>query len=251
MTRKNTAWSPVNRLPGESADAWRHRAHAAHRDAWRREKIRNGTWRSPEDYAREVGRPASARTPAEQVLAPSPATAAATEPTVQPAASVPVYVGLAHDAGIAAALSLATTLARGGDAGEATTSAAGAAAKAVAVGVAREGVERMISREATKSVARSVAQGALRNNAVGEIACALVEQTLDSARVLSGRISGREYAVRTVSNAAGAGGGIGGAYVGAALGTALLPGVGTAIGLFLGGLLGGNGTRALSRRLFG
>lgn len=159
MTRENTAWSPVNRLPGESADAWRRRAHAAHRDAWKREKIRSGTWLSPEDYAREKGRPGSALTPAEAALAPSPAPAAAPDPVVQPAASTPVYVGLAHDAGMAAALSLATTIARGGDVGEAATNAAGAAAKAVAVGAVREGVEHLISREATKTVARGSRDG--------------------------------------------------------------------------------------------
>ena len=99
-------------------------------------------------------------------------------------------------------------------------------------------------KEAGKAVGKKVGSQALRrfagSNAGTAVAFTAVEQILDTAKVLSGKMSGSEYGVKSCQNVGGGGGAFGGALAGASLGS-VVPIVGTAIGGLIGGVVGGLG----------
>ena len=72
----------------------------------------------------------------------------------------------------------------------------------------------------------------------------------DVVNLCRGKISGREFAENTTSNAASVGGGWAGASAGAAIGSAICPGVGTVIGGIVGGLGGGMGAALGVKKIF-
>lgn len=161
----------------------------------------------------------------------------------------PKLAAAAHaDRSLVAALASGRALACGG-AGEGLKAAARGGtrevARAVGKKVAEEGA-RSAARVGFSATARAVARG----NAVWALAGALVDQAVDTVRVCTGQIDGREYGVRSGENVLGAGGGLGGAALGAAAGTAIFPGVGTIVGGLLGGLTGSSGARWAVRRAF-
>ena len=72
----------------------------------------------------------------------------------------------------------------------------------------------------------------------------------DTYRVLSGKISSKEYGIRMAERGAGIAGNSAGTYVGVAVGTCICPGVGSVVGGFIGGLLGGiEGSKVASKCL--
>ena len=70
----------------------------------------------------------------------------------------------------------------------------------------------------------------------------------DTYRVVSGKISSKEYGIRMAERGAGIAGSSAGTYVGIAVGTCICPGVGTAIGGLIGGLLGGMGSSKVASK---
>ncbi len=100
------------------------------------------------------------------------------------------------------------------------------------------------------AAATNVLTKALRTNAVVGTVTFAVTTIPDVVKLCNGKISGRQFAENTTSNAAGIGGGWAGASAGAALGTAICPGVGTVIGGIIGGLGGGMGASACVRKIF-
>jgi len=285
MTSRSGIRSVVNRQPGERADAFRARAQAVHRAEALQEKIAAGRWLSPEEYARRTGRPGRILPPTEARIAEEARIAAAAAPQTKAAVARPVAgvvvrdrLGeqarvLGNDFFVGTALSIMGEVVRDGrsvklsaaaqrgvraGAEGAVRSAAqrgvaemidrglvslgGAASREVAAAGVREG-SRAVVREGASAAARS----ALRSNAVGAAAGFLVDQGVDTVRLLAGSIDGAEYGRRSLENGASSGGGLGGAAAGAALGTALFPGVGTAVGGIVGGILGSLGGSALAK----
>ena len=116
---------------------------------------------------------------------------------------------------------------------------------AVKTTVGKQVVTKTASVIAGKQVAGAAATNvvtkALRTNVVVSSIVFLGTSVPDVIRLFRGKISGREFAENTTSNAAGIGGGWAGASIGAAIGSAICPGVGTVIGGFAGGLGGGMG----------
>lgn len=114
-----------------------------------------------------------------------------------------------------------------------------------AVEVTEFGLKRVVRRQLSKRIARRagghVFKGVLRSNAVTAAACFLVDQGIDTAQLVRGRIDKKEYRRRSAENTGGAVGGLGGAATGATLGTFLCPGIGTTLGGIVGGLIGGIG----------
>ena len=70
----------------------------------------------------------------------------------------------------------------------------------------------------------------------------------DTYRVLSGKISGKEYRIRMTERGAGIGGSSAGTYVGVVVGSCICPGVGSVIGGFIGNILGGIGGRKIASK---
>ena len=102
----------------------------------------------------------------------------------------------------------------------------------------------------TVATASNVAIKTLRTNAIVS-GVAFVGMTIpDAVKLCRGKISGREFAENTTSNAAGVGGGWAGASAGAAIGSAICPGVGTVIGGIIGGLGGGIGASMGIKKVF-
>lgn len=109
----------------------------------------------------------------------------------------------------------------------------------------------VIARQAVSGgAAANVITKALRTNAVVSTVTFVGTSIPDTIKLCRGKISGRQYAENTVSNAAGVGGGWAGASAGAAIGTLICPGIGTTIGGIIGGLGGGIGASAGIRKLF-
>lgn len=106
--------------------------------------------------------------------------------------------------------------------------------------------KRVVAGQAAKQVATRAAS----SNVVTAAVAGVVTSVPDTCRVLSGRISGKEYAIRMAERGAGIGGGTAGTWAGMAIGSCICPGVGTAIGGFIGGMLGGiGGSKAASKCL--
>ena len=94
-------------------------------------------------------------------------------------------------------------------------------------------------KEVTGAAATNVLTKTLRTNAVVSTVVFVGTTIPDAVNLCRGKISGRQFAENTTSNAASVGGGWAGASAGAALGTAICPGVGTVIGGIVGGIGGG------------
>lgn len=105
-------------------------------------------------------------------------------------------------------------------------------------------------KQVAGAAAANIATKALRTNAVVS-GVAFVGTTIpDAIKLCRGKISGREFAENTTSNAAGVGGGWAGASAGAAIGSAICPGIGTMIGGIIGGLGGGIGASMGVKKVF-
>ena len=118
--------------------------------------------------------------------------------------------------------------------------------------------KRVITKTATAIAGKQVA-GATAANAVTKAvstnafvsSVVFVGTTIpDAVRLCRGKISGREFAENTTTNAAGVGGGWAGASLGAAIGSAICPGVGTVVGGIIGGLGGGIGASFGTKKAF-
>lgn len=123
-----------------------------------------------------------------------------------------------------------------------------------AVEVTEFGLKKIARQQLSRRLARSagghVFKGVLRSNAVTAAACFLVDQSIDTAHLMRGKIDKGEYRRRSAENTGGALGGLGGAATGASLGTLLCPGLGTTIGGIVGGLIGGIGGARKSGQVF-
>lgn len=105
-------------------------------------------------------------------------------------------------------------------------------------------------KQVSGAAATNILTKAARTNAVVS-AVVLVGTTIpDAVDLCRGKISGRQFAENTTSNAAGIGGGWAGASVGAAIGTAICPVIGTAIGGIIGGVGGGIGASLGVKKVF-
>lgn len=105
-------------------------------------------------------------------------------------------------------------------------------------------------RQVSGMAAAQVLTKAARSNVVmGTVA--FVGSTLpDAVDFCRGKITGRQFAENTTSNAASIGGGWAGASAGAAVGTAVCPGVGTVLGGIIGGIGGGISASMGVRKVF-
>ena len=98
--------------------------------------------------------------------------------------------------------------------------------------------------------ATNVLTKAARTNAVVSSVVFIGTTIPDAVDLCRGKISGRQFAENTTSNAASVGGGWAGTSVGAAIGTAICPGVGTIIGGIVGGVGGGLGAALGVKKVF-
>lgn len=105
-------------------------------------------------------------------------------------------------------------------------------------------------KQVAGAAARNVLTKAMRTNAVVSSVMFIGTTIPDAVDLCRGKISGRQFAENTTSNAAGVGGGWAGASAGAAIGTAICPGVGTVIGGIVGGIGGGIGASLGVKKIF-
>ena len=133
------------------------------------------------------------------------------------------------------------------------------AIKPVVSAVAKTGVGKPIvaktasviaGKQVAGAAATNVATKALRTNAVVSTVVFVGTTIPDTVKLCRGKISGREFAENTTSNAASVGGGWAGASAGAAIGSAICPGVGTVIGGIVGGIGGGIGASLGVKKVF-
>lgn len=120
--------------------------------------------------------------------------------------------------------------------------------------VGKQVVTKTASAIAGKQVAGAAAANVvtktLRTNAVVSTVVFVGTTIPDVVRLCRGKITGREFAENTTTNAAGVGGGWAGASLGATVGSAICPGVGTVIGGIVGGLGGGLGASFGAKKAF-
>ncbi len=105
-------------------------------------------------------------------------------------------------------------------------------------------------KQVAGAAAANVVTKALRTNAVVSSVVFVGTTIPDAVKLCRGKISGREFAENTTSNAAGVGGGWAGASAGAAVGSMIFPGVGTVIGGIVGGIGGGMGASLGIKKVF-
>ena len=105
-------------------------------------------------------------------------------------------------------------------------------------------------RSVAGSAATNVITRALRTNAVVSTVAFTVTSVPDVVKLCRGKISGRQFAENTTSNAAGIGGGWAGTSAGAAMGSLLCPGIGTIVGGIVGGIAGGVGASLGIKKIF-
>jgi hypothetical protein len=122
------------------------------------------------------------------------------------------------------------------------TNAGGAAARTGAALLLKEGAKEMGKRTGYEILKRGAG-----SNVGTAVAFGLVEQTVDTARLVAGSIDGAEYGRRSCQNVGSTGGALGGVTGGALIGSLIFPGAGTAIGAVFGGILGGLGGGAAGR----
>ncbi len=159
---------------------------------------------------------------------------------------------IARDVGVAALTGAGTAVAHA--AGRQV--AERAVIKTVSVVGGREAGEALALAAAKATVkdlgkmgARAATRTAGRANVVASVGIGLVEQVIETKRLVTGEIDGAEYGRRAVVNGGSVAGSVGGGYAGAAIGSLICPGVGTVIGAFLGSALGGFGGEAGTRAL--
>lgn len=125
---------------------------------------------------------------------------------------------------------------------------------AIRTNVGRKIVEKtaegVCKRAVTGAAARNVLSRAAATNTITATAAFAISAIPDTVRLCTGKISGKEFGMRTACNGAGAIGGTGGAWIGAAIGSCICPGIGTVIGGFIGSIAGGMGASAGVGRLF-
>ena len=105
-------------------------------------------------------------------------------------------------------------------------------------------------KQVTGAAATNVLTKAARTNAVVSTVVFVGTTVPDVVNLCRGKISGRQFAENTTTNAASVGGGWAGASAGAAIGSAICPGVGTVIGGIVGGLGGGMGAALGVKKVF-
>ena len=108
----------------------------------------------------------------------------------------------------------------------------------------------IVGRQVTVEAATNVVTKALRTNAVVSSVVFVGTTIPDTIKLCRGKISGKEFAENTVSNAASVGGGWIGASAGAAAGSMICPGIGTVIGGIVGGLGIGMGASIGTKKVF-
>lgn len=108
----------------------------------------------------------------------------------------------------------------------------------------------MAGKQVTGAAAANVATKALRTNAIVSTALFVGTTIPDTVKFCRGKISGRQFAENTTSNAASIGGSWVGASAGAAIGSAIFPGVGTVVGGIVGGLGAGIGASLSVKKVF-
>lgn len=109
----------------------------------------------------------------------------------------------------------------------------------------------IVGKQVSGIAATNVVTKALRTNAVVSGVVFVGTTIPDAVNFCRGKISGREFAENTTTNAAGVGGGWAGASAGAAIGSAICPGVGTIAGGIIGGLGGGLGASLGVKKILG
>ena len=105
-------------------------------------------------------------------------------------------------------------------------------------------------KQVAGAAATNVLTKAARTNAVVGSVVFIGTTIPDAIDLCRGKITGRQFAENTTSNAASVGGGWAGASAGAAIGTAICPGIGTVIGGIIGGLGGGIGASVGVKKVF-
>ena len=108
----------------------------------------------------------------------------------------------------------------------------------------------IVGRQVAVEAATNVVTKALRTNAVVSSVVFVGTTIPDTIKLCRGKISGKEFAENTVSNAASVGGGWIGASAGAAAGSMICPGIGTVIGGIVGGLGIGMGASIGTKKVF-
>lgn len=108
----------------------------------------------------------------------------------------------------------------------------------------------MAGKQVTGAAAANIATKALRTNAIVSTALFVGTTIPDTVKFCRGKISGRQFAENTTSNAASIGGSWVGASAGAAIGSAIFPGVGTVVGGIVGGLGAGIGASLSVKKVF-
>ena len=108
------------------------------------------------------------------------------------------------------------------------------------------------TKEAAKAAARTVGAAGLKrfagSNPGTAVAFGVAEQAINTFKLASGKIDGREYGTRAVQTLGSTGGAIGGAAAGAAIGS-IVPGAGTVVGAVIGGIAGSIGGGGLGREI--
>ena len=105
-------------------------------------------------------------------------------------------------------------------------------------------------KQVAGAAAANVVTKACRTNMVVSSVVFVGTTIPDTIKLCRSKISGREYAENTVSNAASVGGGWVGASAGAAAGSMICPGIGTVIGGIVGGLGFGIGASIGTKKIF-
>ena len=116
--------------------------------------------------------------------------------------------------------------------------------------VVEKTAEGIGKRAAAGAAARNILSRTASTNAITASATFVVSTIPDAVKLCRGKISGKEFGVRTACNGAGAIGGTGGAWAGAAIGSCICPGIGTAVGGLIGSVIGGVGASAGVGHLF-
>ncbi len=95
-----------------------------------------------------------------------------------------------------------------------------------------EGIRKAVAHKWGEHIARRLT----RYNLLGSVCFGIVDQTGDTFKWVNGKLTLRDYKVKSVENVGGTGGAIGGAALGSMLGS-IVPGLGTGTGALIGGML--------------
>lgn len=98
------------------------------------------------------------------------------------------------------------------------------------------GLSQGIRSVVAKKWGEQIAKRLTRYNLLGSICFGIVDQTTDTVKWANGKLTERDYKVKSVENVGSTGGAIGGAAVGSMLGS-VVPGLGTGAGALIGGML--------------